>query len=505
MNITELFIAAAQQYPDNIAIIETKRAVTYAQLEQEVKETAAYFRSKGITEGDRVLVFVPMSIDLYRIVLALFYLGATAVFLDEWVSKKRLELCCQLADCKGFIGVWKARAFALFSKELRRIPVKLKLKKKSQTTVAITQVKPSTTALITFTTGSTGTPKAANRTHEFLQAQFDALLDEIDPQVTDIDMSVLPIVLFVNLGVGCTSIIAQFKMTKPAAMDAAAIAAQIRQHKVNRLTASPFFIKKLSEYALNEEGQTQLFDQVEKVFTGGAPVFPAEAALYVQAFTKAKSRVVYGSTEAEPISSIDAQQLVKASRELEEGLPVGELFHKSTVRIIQITEEAITCSSTHELDQITLTEGEVGEIIVAGPHVLKQYFKNEAAFRQNKIVIGDILWHRTGDSGMLKNGALFLTGRCNQLLLHDGHYVSPFIIENQLIQIAGVSIGTLLEVNKSQVLVVEAKLSANQLAPQVTNISYDQIVVIDEIPRDARHHSKIDYAALKLILQGKIQ
>lgn len=504
MNITELFIAAAQKYPNNIAIIETNRSITYAQLEQEVKETAAYFRSKGITKGDRVLVFVPMSIDLYRTVLALFYLGATAVFLDEWVSKKRLELCCQLADCKGFIGGGKVRAFALCSKELRRIPVKLKLKKRGQITVPVTQVKSNTTALITFTTGSTGTPKAANRTHEFLQAQFDALLDEIAPQVTDIDMSVLPIVLFVNLGVGCTSVIAQFKMTKPAAMDAATIVAQIKQHKVNRLTASPFFIRKLSEYVLRERGQPQLFDQVEKVFTGGAPVFPAEAALYVQAFTKAKFRIVYGSTEAEPISSIDAQQLVKASRELNEGLPVGELFHKSTVRIIQITEEAIVCNTPDELDQITLNEGEVGEIIVAGPHVLKQYFKNEAAFRQNKIVIGNTLWHRTGDSGMLKHGALFLTGRCNQLRLYDEHYVAPFIIENQLVQIAGINIGTLLDVDKSQILVVESKLSLAQLTPQVTNISYDQIVVIDEIPRDARHHSKIDYAALKLILQGKV-
>ena len=88
MNISELFISAAKSYPNKIAIIDPKGSITYSDLEKEVQKTAAYFQKKGIKRIDRVLVFVPMGIDLYRIVLALFYIGATAVFLDEWVNKK---------------------------------------------------------------------------------------------------------------------------------------------------------------------------------------------------------------------------------------------------------------------------------------------------------------------------------------------------------------------------------------------------------------------------------
>ena len=73
MNISELFISAAKAYPNKVAIIDPKNSITYGQLEKDVKETAAYFQKKGIKQGDRVLVFVPMGVDLYRIVLALFY------------------------------------------------------------------------------------------------------------------------------------------------------------------------------------------------------------------------------------------------------------------------------------------------------------------------------------------------------------------------------------------------------------------------------------------------
>lgn len=497
-NITELFLNAAQKYPHQVAIIDKNdQTITYAQLAEEVKATAAYFQQKGIGKGDRVLVFVPMGIDLYRIVLALFYTGATAVFLDEWVSKKRMELCCQLADCKGFIGVWKARAFAWFSKELRRIPVKLSLKKQLKNGVPVTPVAPDTTALITFTTGSTGTPKAANRTHEFLHEQFDALLEEINPKVRDIDMTVLPIVLFVNLGVGCTSVIADFKMTKAESMDEAKIIGQVKKHGVNRIIASPFFIKRLAQYAIDQE---VALPQLKQIVTGGAPVFPQEAAIYTKGFPQANAMVVYGSTEVEPVSSIDAQTLTKVPDHLPEGLPVGEIFHKTEVRIIRISNAPIPACSALALDEMTLPDGSIGEIIVAGDHVLKKYYKNEDAFRQNKIVVGDKIWHRTGDSGLRQDNQLLLTGRCAQLIDFEGSYLSPFIIENQLINIAGVTMGTLVEMNQQRILVLESILNPEMLTSKVENIPYDSLKVVAQIPRDARHHSKIDYGALKLQL-----
>ncbi len=501
MNIVELFISAANKYPANIAIIEGNRSITYAKLEEDVKATAVYFKKKGISQGDRVLVFVPMGIDLYRIVLALFYIGATAVFLDEWVNKRRMEVCCKLADCKGFIGVFKARVFTLFSKELRQIPIKLRFKKKLQSSTSITQVNPDSSALITFTTGSTGTPKAANRPHEFLKEQFNALLHEIDPKVEDIDMPVLPIVLFVNLGVGCTSVIADFKMTKPELMNASLIVEQIKKNNVSRITASPFFIKKLSEHAILKGIE---YSQVEKIFTGGAPVFPNEASLYLKAFPNSSSMVVYGSTEAEPISSIDARELVKRSEELSFGLPVGRPYHKINLKIIEINNNKIPKCSEEKLNKMVVDDGKIGEIIVSGHHVLKKYFNNEEAFRKNKIVVNDTIWHRTGDSGLLKEKELFLTGRCKQLIKLGEHYLSPFIIENKLQNIEGVAMGTLMTIGKQHILVIQSVLKRRQLKQYIKDILYDRIIIVDLIPRDSRHNSKIDYEKLKCIVKNRL-
>ena len=124
-NISEILVAHAKEFPERIALRHLGRKLTYGELHGQVIRTASYLRKKGIAKGDRVLVFVPFSISLYRILLALFYMGATAVFLDAWAGRKRLENAVQIADCQVLIGIPKAHLLRLVSKEIRRIPVKL--------------------------------------------------------------------------------------------------------------------------------------------------------------------------------------------------------------------------------------------------------------------------------------------------------------------------------------------------------------------------------------------
>lgn len=492
MNVTQLFLDAAKKYPNRTAIIDKKQSISYAALEKEVLETAAYFRKEGIQKGDRVLVFVPMSIDLYRIVLGLFHCGATAVFLDEWVTKSRMELCCEIAECKGFIGVFKARVFALFSKELRKVPVKLKRTGKSQIIEEITSVSSDDSALITFTTGSTGRPKAADRTHGFLKEQFDALLDEIKPKVEDVDMPILPIVLFMNLGMGCTSVIANSKMSKPEKINVDGITNQMKQHRVNRITSSPIVISKLAEkWAEN----AAVYKGIEKIFTGGAPVFPKNAKEYKRAFPYTKINIVYGSTEAEPISSISADDLIARESEMPQGLPVGECYHKAEVRIIKISDSGIPKLTNSDFQNLCVSEESIGEIVVSGPHVLKKYYNNEESFAANKIIVDNTVWHRTGDSGRFIGAELFLTGRCGQLIEWNDQLISPFVIENQLQNISGVEMGTLINKNGKRILILETKVPESDLIKNLEDIPYDLIKCMS-IPRDPRHNSKIDYAQL---------
>src|SRR5690606_10354457 len=188
-NIVGLFIHNAESYPNKTAIWDKNGdKITFSALAQQVRQTANYFRQKGIQRGDRVLLFVPMSIDLYRNVLALFYLGATIVFVDQWSKIDRLDTCCQMANCKAFVGSWKAHLLRFFSKGIRQIPIKLGWSYSGAENDKMCQTLSEDAALITFTTGSTGTPKAALRTHGFLYEQFKALEEEIRAKPLDADI-----------------------------------------------------------------------------------------------------------------------------------------------------------------------------------------------------------------------------------------------------------------------------------------------------------------------------
>ena len=57
MNVIDFFESVVHQYPDKRAIVEENRSVTFAELQIEIDKTAAYFLSKGIKKGDRVMVF----------------------------------------------------------------------------------------------------------------------------------------------------------------------------------------------------------------------------------------------------------------------------------------------------------------------------------------------------------------------------------------------------------------------------------------------------------------
>lgn len=492
VNCVQHFFDAAEKYPNHQAIIAEGQTISYAELKREVIATARYFESKGIQSGDRVLVFVPMSVDLYRIVLALFSMGATAVFLDEWVSKKRMEMCCEIADCAGFIGVTKAHVLRFFSKELRSIPITLKIrhKVKADDRFKLFSPKIDHTALITFTTGSTGTPKAANRTHAFLIAQFEAIKNKLKPEPTDVVMPVLPIVLFINLGVGSTSVIYRYKSTKLSSINPKAVFDLMDKHKVNQVISSPSFITSLSNYAM-KIGNYPII--LSSIYTGGAPVFPKEAKLFAAAFPEAHIEVIYGSTEAEPISAVPVQELI-ASEGKQKGLLVGFPDSSAEVKIIPFRDQVIEVDDDEELE--TCPQGEIGEIIVAGNHVLTAYFNNPEALRRAKIWHGEKMYHRTGDSGYFdEKGRLFLVGRSMQAIVVEDEVIYPFIFEDELQQLDGVRRGTILELKERIYIVVELedrnrKQEVEQELRSTFKMNFE--LVFMTIPLDKRHHGKID-------------
>lgn len=506
-NIMEHFRVAAIMNSKRLAIADEDSQITFGELQHKINAAHSLFLERGLKAGDRVLVFVPMSIELYISVLALFQMGCTAVFIDEWAKLSRLKTSCQIADCKGFIGIPLASSLGHLIKEIKEIPIRINTREIKKTRQKIHhELVPidstNETALITFTTGSTGTPKAVIRTHEILHQQFLALQNTLQTRDDTIDMPVLPIVLMINLGLGISSVIVKWSSKKPYHLKAQKILKSIQKFRVNRIIASPYFIDQLCIKSLSEN-ITQQLQSVREIFSGGAPVFPSAAKLWLTAFSNSRIEIVYGSTEAEPISSISARSLISSSdTTFEKGLCVGQIEPCTTVKILDI--------QSHEV----LEPGKIGEIAVAGNHVVKDYFGPQAAEQKanSKLLIDDTLFHRTGDSGYIDpDGNLRLLGRCQQIIDWNGVPLYPFILEYQLRHIPGVILGTVLKVNNKLVYFLELNRckSFKHLAyPKLGCFSPveedlrslglpDGDIKLLKIPRDPRHFSKIDYQVLQ--------
>ena len=490
-NIVEILFENAQKHQEKLAIIHKKEKITYGELAQGLKDYAHYFLSKGIKKGDNVLVFVPMTIELYKILSAIFYIGATAVFVDAWADKNRLNQALTIVPCKAFIGCPKAFILKLMSQKIREVGINIVSGRihKPKTEQLIEPATPDTTALITFTTGSTGLPKAAKRTHEFLLEQHYVLKKHLQPQENDVDLASLPVFVLHNLACGTTSVIPDFNPQKPADINPKKILNDIKNNGVTTSVGSPRFYEKLAEF-----GEIK---GLKRIFTGGAPVFPKSAKHLQEKFVDCDVEIVYGSTEAEPISSISTHELLDFKGDIKDGLYVGKPIDDINIKIIKPSDDMI-----EDFESMWLETGEIGEICVEGKHVLKEYYNSEKAQKFAKIHYNGQIWHRTGDAGYLDSeGRLFLMGRVKNRFEHNGKEVYVFPIENALLEIDGVEIGTVLKINNEIVLVVETKILKHKLEQELKkrNFEYDKLI-ITKIPRDPRHNSKIDYDKLKKIL-----
>lgn len=509
-NIVARLAARAALHPARPAIIEYHgrrvTRVSFGELAQRVATVGASLRAHGVGPGDRVLIFVPMSAELYAVLLGVLHAGATAVFVDAWANRARLDAAVRVAAPAAFVGSWKAQLLRVLSPAVRGIARHFVAGGSGLRAVAPGPAHPAAAddpALITFTTGSTGAPKAAVRTQGFLWAQHEALAAHLQLREDDVDMPTLPIFVLNNLALGVPSVIPDFDPRRPAEIDPARVWAQLVAERVSTTTGSPAFYERLVGYA---EATGQKIP-VRALFTGGAPVLPPLAAR-LAATVRGEAHVVYGSTEAEPISGINVRALLSAGA-LGDGICVGHPVPQAEVRIIGAADGIVELPP-EGIAALALPPGETGEIVVAGAHVLRGYLNDPAAERAAKLREGSRVWHRTGDGGRVDaEGRLWLMGRVRERVRRaDGTWWS-LPAETRALSHAAVRHAAYVGVGdpgqQRAVLVVEtdAELGAaarDDILARVAPHPVDELRQVRHIPRDPRHASKTDTEKLRALL-----
>lgn len=523
-NIAARLIARAAMHPERAAIIEYRggRAtrVSFAQLAERVATVGASLRGYGVGRGDRVLILVPMSAELYAVLLGVLHAGATAVFVDAWADRKRLDNAVRAAAPKAFVGSWKAQLLRIVSPALRGVAhhfVAGARGLRSASPGATTHAEPDDPALITFTTGSTGAPKAAVRTHAFLWAQHEALAAHLGLRDDDIDMPTLPIFVLNNLALGVPSVIPDFDPRRPAEIDPARVWTQMVAERVTTTSGSPAFYERLVGYAERRGEKIP----VRALFTGGAPVLPP-LARRLAAQVAGESHVVYGSTEAEPISGIEMRGLLDAREtQIDAHLPagagerggicVGAPVPQVDVCILRVADGVIDLPAGG-ITALELPRGQTGEIVVSGAHVLRGYLNDPAAERAAKLRDGDRVWHRTGDGGRIDaEGRLWLMGRVRERVRRADAVWWGLPAETRVLAHASVRhaayLGTGEPGQQRAMLVVETDRPLDdafraELIAMVAPHPVDELRAVATIPRDPRHASKTDTEALRVLLRG---
>lgn len=506
-NIAARLVARAALHPARLAIVDRSTRLTFAELAARVARVAGGLRQRGVQRGDRVLVFVPMSVELYVTLLGTLHAGAVAVFVDAWADRRRLEAAVRAAAPVAFVGSRRAQLLRLFSGAIRRIPHAFTPRSAALARgagVAVAAVPPEWPALVTFTTGTTGPPKAAERSHGFLVAQHEALAAHLQPRMDDVDMPTLPVFVLNNLAAGVTSVIPDADPRRPAAIDPHRVYRQMLDERVTTSSGSPAFYERLAGWCERHDARLPL----RALYTGGAPVLPP-LARRLRDVVAGTAHVVYGSTEAEPIAGITAAAMVELSAQ-GEGLCVGPPIERIRVKLVRPVDDAIALGARGWAEW-EVAAGEAGEIVVSGAHVLAGYVNDPEAVRRNKIRDGAVVWHRTGDAARLDEaGRLWLLGRVRERVVRDDHTWWPLPAEVRALTVVGVTHAAYVGMpdgahGRRAVLCVEAdprehdRLAA-PLAAAVAPWPVDELRVLRHIPRDPRHASKTDLEALRAII-----
>jgi acyl-CoA synthetase (AMP-forming)/AMP-acid ligase II len=511
--IIDLLLANVRDNAERGAIVDGNRRVSYAELLTLTRKWAAKFAELGIEEGDSVLVFVPPSIDLYAILLSLWWRGAIAVFADAWTTRHRMAHVCAQTQPKIMVTIPKALLLRIMTPALRDLLVELVWSGKrlplESRSPAPAELTAEHSALVTFTTGSSGAPKGADRTHRFLLAQHRALGDALGDDAAGCDLVTLPIFGLHALAAGRTCVLAPISHSKPSRYDPRRMLDVIGRNRPTSAAASPAVYETLMNYLERIESTVDLPMHLQ---VGGAAVTPGFARRLHRNFPNAEVRVVYGSTEAEPISILDGRCLASVSldtghgRVVAEGtpagLPAGRPYSGINLQIIAANSTPIGHCSPNAWCEMSLPVGEIGEICVAGDHVLTRYFNNDVADSNQKIRVGGTTWHRTGDAGCLEpDGTLTLYGAVSQSFGWGGQDWYPLPIEMQLDALPGVAKAAIICGDAGPVICVESsgRQIPRDLRRSIRDLALpgDWSLWLGRIPRDPRHNSKIDLGRLQ--------
>lgn len=400
--------------------------LTYRQLNDESDRIANGFESVGVTKGSRTALLVKSSPVFFAIVFALFKVGAVPVVIDPGIGIKSLGKCLDEAEPEAFVGIPAAQIariiFRWGGKKLKHIITVGKkwfwggytlsdIRKLGCNADGYDMAVPSggDAAAILFTSGSTGIPKGAVYTHSIFVSQVEYLKKVYHIQPGEMDLSTFPLFALFGPALGMTSIIPDMDPTRPAGANPAKLVSAIEDFGATNMFASPAVVNLLGRYA---ESENIMLPSLKRVISAGAPARPDSLERLQNALLEGVDIFTpYGATEALPVCNIGSREIIETAGQKTacgKGACIGEPNEGIILKVIKISDDPIEEWS----DSLELPDGQIGEFVVKGPVVTREYYNNNHATKLAKIYDGDSFYHRMGDVGYRDSeGKFWFCGR----------------------------------------------------------------------------------------------
>jgi long-chain acyl-CoA synthetase len=415
LNLASIVVDSAVRTPAGAAVCLAEVTLTYAELDERSARLAALLRERGLQPGDRVGVMLPNVPEFPVAYYGVLRAGGVVVPMN--VLLKRREIAFYLADSgAGLLLAWhgfcdEARDGAADAgAELIEIEPQsfAELLVAHEPAAGMAETDEEDTAVILYTSGTTGKPKGAELTHFNLSRNAD-IASRTTCVISEGDIVLGTLPLFHSFGqtvsmnasmrVGAT-------LTLVPRFDPEEALATMERDRVTHFYGVPTMYGALLHHPGREGFDTSA---LRTCITGGASM-PVEV---LRGFEEAFGCVVcegYGLSETSPVASSNHPDMERKPGSI--GTPLEEVEMK-------VVDE----------DDNEVGQGEVGEIVIRGHNIMKGYWQRPEATAE--AMRGG--WFHSGDMARVdEDGYFFIVDRKKDLIIRGGYNVFPREVEEVL-------------------------------------------------------------------------
>ncbi|MFK0042341.1 o-succinylbenzoate--CoA ligase [Paenarthrobacter sp. NPDC090517] len=419
------------------AVISGGKTLSYADLADRTDRLANALKGRGVAKGDRVAYLGENDPSFVETFFACGLIGAVFVPLNTRLAAPELQF--QLQDSGARLMVSSAAletvatASSLDTEVTHRLVVvpddvtetsALKLPsgvghygevlEAESATLPDEAVTLDDAAMILYTSGTTGKPKGALLTHGNITWNCINTVVDMDLNRNDVALMISPLFHVASLDMGLLPMLLKgATVVLESKFDAGRVLELVGQHKVTTLNGVPTTFQMLCDHP---GWSTADLTSLDKLTCGGSAVPQRVLDAYEQrgiGFTSC-----YGMTETAPGATMLP---VSASKEKAGSAGLPHFF--TDVRIAD------------PLGGVT-GPGEVGEIQISGPNVIKEYWNRPEATAES---YSDASWFRSGDMGYQDSeGFLFVSDRIKDMIISGGENIYPAEVEAAIAELPAV-------------------------------------------------------------------